>query len=61
MARVWTVRLKHHIKDGLEPGFTVTVTTQQNVKNWPSLEQKLMDMSYGTIGGCATDTFWDWY
>lgn len=57
--RVWTVRLKHHIKAGLEPGFTVHITSQN--KDWYLLERYLVDNGYGLIGGCLCDSFWDWY
>lgn len=57
--KVWTVRLKQHIKDGLDPGFTVHITSQN--KDWSLLERYLLDNGYGHIGGCACDSFWDWY
>lgn len=56
--RVWTVRLKQHIKPGLEPGFTVQIVSQN--KDWSLLERYLIDNGHGHIGGCACDSFWDW-
>ena len=58
-SRVWTVRLKHHIKDGLEPGFTVQLTSQ--VKDWSLLQNWLRDHGYGSCSGCVCDGWWDWY
>ena len=62
--KIWTVKLKRAASptQGLVEGLTVSVTTQQNCHDYPSLRKALNDsgLNVDSVGGIWTDDYWDW-
>jgi len=62
--RIWTVKLKRTTSQcqGFIEGLTVSVTTQQNCHDYPSLRKALNDSGYNadSAGGIWSDDYWDW-
>lgn len=61
MSRVWTVRAKTHICSEIPKGFTIQVTTQQNVHDYSELRKAILSRGLPHIGGHEHDGSWDWF
>lgn len=61
MSRIWNVRCIKNISPntGLVVGYSISVTTQQNNKDWYALRLALKDEGK-EAGGCLNDAYWEW-